>query len=100
MMKKAKKSVEAQAILNRTPWKLSLFATNSYNQTEGNFESNVRDMMIAFNIKREDFGLDAHDFDIIKGSFENLYSTQEKAVALKAVSLYLGNQNLQRWMYL
>lgn len=90
MMKKAKKSVEAQAILNRNPWKLASFATNTYNQTEGNFESNVRDMMIAFNIKREDFGLDAHDFDIIKGSFENLYSTQEKAVALKAISLYLG----------
>jgi len=90
MLKKANRSAEAKTLLATNPWKLSTFASTSYGDSAGNFESNTRDMMLAFIVKKEDFALENGDFETIQSSLDKLYSTQDKAVALKAISLYLG----------
>ena len=67
------------------------YANNYYGSRYGNFGSSVRDMFIYFTIKSKYFDKDGQDLEIIQQKFEDLYSTQTKAVALKAVSSYLGN---------
>ena len=69
---------------------LSDYATKSYSSSLGYFESNTRDMLLHFMIKSRYFDKDAKDLDIVKKEFSSLYSTQSKAVALKAISTYLG----------
>ena len=56
----------------------------------GNFGSNVRDMLLHFTIKSKYFNRSDQDLEVVQKEFDNLYSTQSKAVALKAVSTYLG----------
>jgi len=47
-------------------------------------------MMLHFIIKTKYFNKSAKDLVAIQKEFSNLYSTQSKAVALKAISTYLG----------
>ncbi|CAA6812552.1 MAG: Alpha-2-macroglobulin [uncultured Sulfurovum sp.] len=70
--------------------KLANSSYKIYGNQNGNFESNVRDMILYFIIKTKYFNKDASELDAIQKDFSNLYSTQEKALALKAVSTYLG----------
>ena len=69
---------------------LTQYAHKTYGNRTGNFESNVRDMFLHFIIKTAYFNKEAKDLVTIQKEFNNLYSTQSKAVALKAISLYLG----------
>ena len=69
---------------------LARYASRTYGNRTGNFESNVRDMLLHFTIKTAYFNKEAKDLIAIQKEFSNLYSTQSKAVALKAISLYLG----------
>jgi len=69
---------------------LSRYAYKTYGNRTGNFESNVRDMLLHFLIKTKYFTKDAKDLVAVQKEFSNLYSTQSKAVALKALSEYLG----------
>jgi len=73
---------------------LSSYAQNSYGSRYGNhygnFGSNVRDMLLHFTLKSQYFNKNAKDLEVIQKEFSELYSTQSKAIALKAVSTYLG----------
>ena len=69
---------------------LSRYAYKTYGNRTGNFESNVRDMLLHFLIKIKYFNKDAKDLVAVQKEFTNLYSTQSKAIALKAISEYLG----------
>jgi len=70
---------------------LESYTHDYYGSRYGNFGSSVRDMLIHFTIKSKYFNKDAKDLEVVQKEFEELYSTQTKAVALKAVSSYLGN---------
>ena len=69
---------------------LARYANKTYGNRTGNFESNVRDMFLHFIIKTAYFNKEAKDLITIQKEFSNLYSTQSKAIALKAISIYLG----------
>ncbi len=81
---------EAQKLYNSVGYSLSSHLKSRYSKYSGNFESNIRDMFIHFIIKTKYFKKEINDLAIIKKSFDELYSTQEKALALKAISIYLG----------
>lgn len=61
-----------------------------YGDTTGNFESNRRDMFLHFMIKSQYFNKEEKDLASVQKTLDDLYSTQEKAMALKAISLYYG----------
>jgi uncharacterized protein YfaS (alpha-2-macroglobulin family) len=69
---------------------LSTYVTNNKQYYYGNFGSDVRNMLLHFTIKSKYFNKSAKDLETIQKEFSKLYSTQTKAVALKAVSTYLN----------
>jgi uncharacterized protein YfaS (alpha-2-macroglobulin family) len=81
---------EATKIYHSIPHELDAYQQKSYSNRSGNFESNKRDMFLHFIIKREYFDANSKDLIVVQQSLNDLYSTQEKAIALKAISLYLG----------
>ncbi len=96
ILKMQGKEKEANKLYNSNNHALSRYAIKPYGNRTGNFESNVRDMLLHFIIKTKYFSKEAKDLVTIQKEFSNLYSTQSKAVALKAISLYLGKpQNSQ-----
>ncbi|CAA6806053.1 MAG: Alpha-2-macroglobulin [uncultured Sulfurovum sp.] len=90
ILKATGKTEKAQALFESNQHKLSDYAHKSYNIQNEDFDSSVRNMMLHFIIKSKYFNKDADDLAIVQKEFSNLYSTQEKALALKAVSTYLG----------
>jgi len=83
-------SKEAEKIYASLPYKLSDYQQKSYRDYSGNFESSSRDMLIHFIIKSRYFNKDQKDLATVQKSLNQIYSTQEKAIALKAISIYLG----------
>jgi uncharacterized protein YfaS (alpha-2-macroglobulin family) len=81
---------KAKLIYTQNSFDLLKYGYKSYGNVTGNFESNVRDMMLHFIIKTKYFGNDKGDLKAIQKEISNLNSTQEKAMALKAISTYLG----------
>ena len=81
---------EANKLYKESNNNLSQYTHKAYGNRTGNFESNVRDMFLHFIIKTTYFNKEAKDLVTIQKEFNNLYSTQSKAVALKAISIYLG----------
>ena len=79
-----------EALFAKNSYELSRYAYKTYGNRTGNFESNVRDMLLHFLIKTQYFNKDAKDLLAVQKEFTNLYSTQSKAIALKAISVYLG----------
>jgi len=90
ILKTTGESSKAQKLFESNSYELSRYAYKTYGNRTGNFESNVRDMMLHFIIKTKYFNKSAKDLIAIQKEFPNLYSTQTKAVALKAISTYLG----------
>ena len=68
---------------------ISKYTRDYYGSLYGNFGSNIRDMFLDFTIKSKYFGKNADDLELVQKEFSHLYSTQSKAVALKAISTYL-----------
>jgi len=90
ILKMQGKVQEANRLYHENPHDLTQYTYKTYGNRTGNFESNVRDMFLDFIIKTRYFNKDAKDLVTIQKEFNNLYSTQSKAVALKAISIYLG----------
>lgn len=90
ILKMQGKVKEANTLYNSSTFDLNSYATKTYSNSTDNFESNVRDLFLHFMIKTAYFNKDSKDLVTIQKEFANLYSTQTKAVALKAISLYLG----------
>jgi hypothetical protein len=90
ILKTEGESAKAQKLFDDNNYELSRYAYKTYGNRTGNFESNVRDMMLHFIVKTKFFKKSAKDLVAIQKEFPNLYSTQTKAVALKAISTYLG----------
>ncbi len=84
------KDKSANELFSKNTYDLSRYAYKTYGNQTGNFESNVRDMMLHFIIKIKYFEKNSKDLMAVQKEFSNLYSTQSKAVALKAISAYLG----------
>ena len=80
----------AKVFFKQNDYPLSTYSKRSYGNRTGNFESNVRDMLLHFLIKSKYFNKNAKDLVVVQKEFSNLYSTQSKATALKAISSYLG----------
>ena len=80
----------AHRLFIKNSYALSRYAYKTYGNRTGNFESNVRDMLLHFIIKTKYFNKDAKDLVAVQKEFNHLYSTQTKAIALKAISIYLG----------
>jgi len=80
-----------EKLFAKNTYELSRYAYKTYGNRTGNFESNVRDMLLHFLIKTKYFNKDAKDLMVVQKEFSNLYSTQTKAIALKAIGVYLGN---------
>ena len=59
-----------------------------YNHVD--FSSQSKDMFLLLYMNSRYFGKNKADFDEAKRRFSKLYSTQEKALAFKAISAYLG----------
>ncbi len=96
ILKMQGKEQEANKLYESNNHELSRYAIKPYGNRTGNFESNVRDMLLHFIIKTKYFNKEAKDLVAVQKEFNHLYSTQSKAIALKAVSLYLGKpQNTQ-----
>ncbi|MCH9740514.1 MAG: hypothetical protein K0U38_06700, partial [Epsilonproteobacteria bacterium] len=83
------KEQKALELYNSMPNTLKSY-TRNYGNLSGNFESNRRDMFLHFMVKSQYFKKEAKDLATVQQSLDELYSTQEKAMALKAISLYLG----------
>jgi uncharacterized protein YfaS (alpha-2-macroglobulin family) len=81
---------EAEKIYRSVPYTLKSYQQRDYGNRSGNFESNSRDMLLHFIIKSKHFYKSAKDLATIQSSLNQLHSTQERAIALKAISLYLG----------
>jgi len=79
----------AETLFAQNNYALSRYSYKTYGNKTGNFESNVRDMLLHFLIKTKYFNKSAKDLLTVQKRFNSLYSTQTKAVALKAISSYL-----------
>ena len=90
ILKMQGKEREGKLLFFKNSHELSQYAYKTYGNRTGNFESNVRDMLLHFLIKTKYFNKEAKDLIVVQKEFSNLYSTQTKAVALKAISTYLG----------
>ena len=89
ILKMQGKTEIADKLYGEISFSLNDYATQSY-KSLGNFGSNSRDMFLHFMVKLKYFDRDVNDLAIVQKEFSNLYSTQSKAVALKAISSYLG----------
>jgi len=63
---------------------------------DGSFKTISRDMAIVFYLKSKYFTKDKKDFNIFKSRLIKLYSTHEKAMALMAISEYIGDIKNQK----
>jgi len=90
ILKMSGKTAQATKLYHSVGYTLKSYQSKSYGNESGNFESNIRDMLLQFMIKSQYFNKDPKDLAIIQRHLGDLYSTQEKALALKAISLYLG----------
>lgn len=81
---------EAKEIYKSVPYTLNSYSQKGYGNRSDNFESHNRDMLLHFIIKSQYFNKETKDLATIQRSLDELHSTQEKAVALKAISIYLG----------
>jgi hypothetical protein len=81
---------EAEKVYRGIPYTLKSYQQRGYGNRSGNFESNIRDMLLHFIIKSKYFYKSAKDLATIQSSLNELHSTQERAMALKAISIYLG----------
>ena len=81
---------KAEKLFAKHNTELLKYAYKTYGEQSGNFESNVRDMMLHFIVKTNYFNKEKKDLIALQNEFEHLYSTQERAIALKAISTYLG----------
>jgi uncharacterized protein YfaS (alpha-2-macroglobulin family) len=90
ILKIEKRDSEADKLYKSVGYTLGSYQQKNYGNFSGNFESNSRDMLLHFIIKSQYFNRDSKDLSTIQHSLDELYSTQEKAIALKAISLYLG----------
>ena len=86
----------AKQLYFKHTYALSRYAIKPYRDYSGNFESNVRDMFLHFIIKTKYFNKDDKDLLTVKKEFDALYSTQSKAVALKAMNIYLKKPQRSR----
>ena len=91
ILKATGKNEKAKELFTQNDAELSKYTYNTYGNQNGNFESNVRDMMLYFIVKTKYAHTSTDDLESIQKEFANLYSTQDKAVALKAISTYLGS---------
>jgi len=84
------KTKEADELYASIPYSLSSYLEKKeYKNQDGDLGSNIRDMFLHFIIKTKYFNKNIKDLSIVEKAFDRLESTQEKAVALKAVSLFL-----------
>jgi uncharacterized protein YfaS (alpha-2-macroglobulin family) len=90
ILKMSGKTTQAQQLYSSVGYHLQDYPKRAYRDHSGNFESNIRDMLLHFIIKTKYFHKDPKDLATIQRHLNELYSTQERAIALKAVSLYLG----------
>ncbi|HHB94541.1 MAG TPA: hypothetical protein ENK88_05320, partial [Campylobacterales bacterium] len=90
ILKMQGKIKEAEKVYATVPYSLSSYQQKTYSDYSGNFESNIRDMFLHFIIKTKYFNKDNKDLAVIQNSIDNIYSTQDRAIALKALSIYLG----------
>ena len=90
ILKTQGKISEAKKLFADNSYELSRYALKTYGDQTGNFESNVRDMMLHFIIKTKYFNKERKDLLAVQKEFSHLFSTQSKAIALKAISTYLG----------
>jgi len=90
ILKMQGKDDEAKKLYDSMGYTLEMYGKRAYGDYTGNFESNQRDMFLQFIIKSQYFNKEAKDLVTIQKSLDNLYSTQERAIALKAISLFLG----------
>jgi len=90
ILKSMKEDAKADKLYHDNNYALEKYAYKTYGNITGNFESNVRDMLLHFIIKTKYFDKNQEDLNVIQREISNLYSTQEKAIALKAISTYLG----------
>ncbi len=90
ILKREGKTEDATKLYKSINYTLGDYATKSYKSSRGSFGATNRDMFIHFMIKTAYFGKDVNDLVLVQKEFPNLYSTQTKAVALKAISTYLG----------
>lgn len=74
--------------------KLSELKDVVYNHT--GFSSESRDMFLIFYLNTKHFYSSKGDFDIVKRQFKKLYSTHEKALALRAIGEYIGEAKEQK----
>jgi ribosomal protein S20 len=91
ILKATGKDEKAKELFAKNDAELSKYTYNTYGNQSGNFESNVRDLMLYFIVKTKYSKTSTDDLDSIQKEFSKLYSTQDKAVALKAISTYLGS---------
>ncbi|NOZ91188.1 MAG: hypothetical protein GXO60_07905 [Epsilonproteobacteria bacterium] len=90
ILKMQGKTKEADELYASVPYSLESYLQKKYSSYSGNFESNIRDMFLHFIIKTKYFNRDNKDLAILQKSFNDIHSSQEKAIALKALSIYLG----------
>ncbi len=90
MLKMDGKVAQAEKLYQSVGYTLGSYQNRAYRNQSDNFESNTRDMLLHFMIKSQYFDKSPQDLAIVQKSLDELYSTQEKAIALKAISLYLG----------
>ena len=67
-----------------------------YINYDGSFKTISRDMAIIFYLKSKYFTKDKKDFEIFKSRLTKLYSTHEKAMALMAITEYIGDSKNQK----
>ncbi len=91
ILKATGKDEKAQKLFDKNDNELSKHNYKVQGNQHGNFESKVRDMMLFFIVKTKYAHTSPEDLNNIQKEFSNLYSTQEKAIALKAISTYLGS---------
>jgi uncharacterized protein YfaS (alpha-2-macroglobulin family) len=63
---------------------------------DGSFKTISRDMAIVFYLKSKYFIKDKKDLNIFKSRLAKLYSTHEKAMALMAITEYMGDKKNQK----
>ncbi|SHO80330.1 Alpha-2-macroglobulin [hydrothermal vent metagenome] len=73
--------------------KLSDFKEENFKNREGGYGTLSRDMAIVFYINSKYFSKSKDDFYIFKKHLSKLYSTHEKALALKALDAYIGDKS-------
>ena len=71
--------------------KLADFKEANFNNLHGGYGTMNRDMAVVFYINSKYFSKSKKDFYIFKKRLSHLYSTHEKALALKALDGYLGS---------